>query len=249
MMLNLNDVSFLLLVKFDSIDRIENTVVVCNYLVNNFKTNVYLWEIDSHNNNLFQRLLPNTVNYSFHKDNDPILHRTKYINRMVESIHNKYLAIWDIDVITPVEQVHQAVKLLRNGAEMVYPYKSHFYEISRLFRNLYYDNCDIDFLIDHKCFMNELYAPYPVGGCFIVNRDSYINSGMENANFYGWGIEDGERFLRWSTQHRRVERVKGPLFHLTHIRGENSLMKSSDDSIIKKRILLRSGRGISWKNN
>lgn len=249
MKFNLTDVAFLLLVKFDSIDRIENTIMVCEYLVENFETNVYLWEIASHNNNLFCRLLPKSINYSFYIDKDQVFHRTKYINRMVESVNHKYVAIWDVDIIVPIQQVNQAVEFLRGGIEICFPYESHFYEVSRLFRNLYYDNRDIDLLMEHKCFMNELYAPHPVGGCFIANRDSYIDSGLENTEFYGWGIEDGERFLRWKTQNRKLKRVDGPLFHLTHSRGANSMLKSFDDSIIKKRILLNSGRGFLWKKN
>lgn len=246
---NLNDVTFLLLAKFDSIERIENVVMVCDYLVENYDTHICLWEIGSHHNNLYEKLIPSSVNYSFLQDDDPILHRTKYLNLMVEASETDYVAIWDVDVVAPTHQVNDAAELLRNGAEFVYPYEFHFYEVSKLFRDMYFDNRDIEFLVAHKSFMNELYSPHPVGGAFMAKRQSYIDSGLENVNFYGWGIEDGERFLRWSVQHRIIKRVTGCLFHLTHGRGTNSLMHTLEESINKKRILLKAGRGIQWKNS
>jgi hypothetical protein len=36
-----------------------------------------------------------------------------------------------------------------------------------------------------------LYPPNPVGGAFLPNRESYIRSGLENENFYGWGWKMG----------------------------------------------------------
>ena len=49
---------------------------------------------------------------------------------------------------------------------------------------------------------------------------------MENEKFYGWGPEDGERLKRWKILEMRLMRVKGPMFHLFHPRGINSMFKS-----------------------
>lgn len=94
--------------------------------------------------------------------------------------------------------------------------------------------------------MNTLYAPNPVGGVFFAKRDSYVSTGKENESFYGWGVEDGERFFRWLKNGKRIERIKGPLFHLTHPRGINSRIFSQDDSIIKKRLRLNIIKGTVW---
>ena len=53
---DLLDTVFLLLVSFDTMERLENTVHTVNYLHGNFDTHIYLWEVSSHNNGLLKRL-------------------------------------------------------------------------------------------------------------------------------------------------------------------------------------------------
>lgn len=80
--------------------------------------------------------------------------------------------------------------------------------------------------------MIEMYSPNPVGGGFLAKRKAYMEAGMENERFYGWGREDGERINRWKILKYRYVRVPGPLFHLTPERGLNSRFHSSkQDSI------------------
>ena len=96
--------------------------------------------------------------------------------------------------------------------------------------------------------MNELYPPNCVGGAFFANRQTYIDSGLEKELFYGWGVEDGERYRRWSIQGQSVERVHGLLFHLTHERGINSVIPSSESKLTKRRIFRESLTEELWKN-
>ena len=237
---NMRDIVFILVSKFDSIDRLENTLIVSNFLSESFDTNVLVWEIGEINNGIFQRLKSDNVQYDFHEDNDPILHRTKYINAMVESVNEPYVAVWDVDVLAPKEQIRSAVNLLRKGADFVYPYKDFFFDTSREIRKLFFQTGDIRILLNHTDFMTELYAPKPVGGAFFANRKIYIESGMEETKFYGWGIEDGERIMRWRAQERIIERVDGPLFHLSHGRGLNSTIPTKESQIFKKRVYFES---------
>lgn len=71
---------------------------------------------------------------------------------------------------------------------------------------------------------------------------------MEREQFYGWGMEDGERLARWTIQQQKMDRVDGPLFHLSHARGVNSGINSIDSRIVKQRIFNTSIRQESWKN-
>lgn len=87
--------------------------------------------------------------------------------------------------------------------------------------------------------MIELYAPNPVGGGFFAQKESYIEAGMENEKFYGWGREDGERINRWKKLGYRYERINGPLFHLTHERGVNSRFHSPNQDNIKSSEIFR----------
>ena len=156
---DITDMAILMIVKFDSIDRLENTLVVIDYILENFKTNLYVWEIGTFNNGIFRRVMDKKIHYEFHQDYDPILHRTKYINQMVKKTKEEYVAIWDVDIIVPAEQISQAVNMLRNGADFVYPYERYFYDTSFAIRNAFYRTRDISLLDSYKPFMNEMYSP------------------------------------------------------------------------------------------
>lgn len=246
---NLTDVAFLLVARFDSVQRLENALAVSEYLSEAFDTNIYLWEFDRNDNGLYFRLKPEGVTYVFHEDRDPILHRTCCINQMLYSTVEPIVAVWDVDVIVAKEQVVDAVDALRKGADFAYPYEHHFLDTTDVLRSLYLKTKDIEVLFRYRDFMNELYAPNPVGGVFLARRDSYVRAGRENEAFYGWGVEDGERFFRWMSKGMRIDRVEGPLFHLTHPRGLNSIITTQDDSIIKNRLRLRSIKGIKWNKD
>lgn len=241
--ITLPDVTFLLIAKFDTLQRLENALLVIDYLTHHFTTNIMLWEVAPYKNNIISRLVSKDVCYSFHEDFDPILHRTAYLNQMVKSCKTAYVAIWDLDIIIRPSQVLKGVELLRRGVDFVYPYKFEFLDTTKELRNIYYETRDLNVLESHIDFMNSVYKPRPVGGAFLANRLSYIESGLENENFYGWGLEDGERIVRWRNQGRTIEHVEGCLFHLTHPRGANSDYNSSSENIYKKRVYLHTLRG------
>lgn len=134
---SLTDVAFLLVARFDSVQRLENALAVSEYLAEAFDTNVYLWEYDRHNSGLFNRLKSQLVSYAFHEDHDPILHRTRCINQMLDATEEPIVAVWDVDVIVPKAQVVQAVETLREGGDFVYPYEHNFYDTSDLLRERY----------------------------------------------------------------------------------------------------------------
>jgi len=245
-MINLKDTAFLLLAKFDSFVRLENALAVTEYLSSEFDTKIHFLKVGSRNSGIFHKLMPKSVQYDFVEDKDPVLHRTMYINKMLDSATERYVSVWDIDVIVPAQQVEKAVELLRDGADFSYPYEHDFLDTSEEIREMYLENRSAEFLLQHKQFMNKLYPPNPVGGAYMANRESYIASGKENTRFYGWGIEDGERYMRWLSKNMKVERAEGPLFHLTHPRGTNSTMPNVDETVIKKRIYFSALRGKTW---
>ncbi|MDR2038508.1 MAG: hypothetical protein LBQ60_11355 [Bacteroidales bacterium] len=236
---NLKDTTFLIITRLDTIERLENILAVTSFILKNFETNIHLWESSGYCNGFLRVLLDSHIQYSFIQDDDPIFHRTKYINRMMEEVATSYVSVWDTDVIAPPQQIIDTVNLLRNGkADFVYPYEKLFLETSLILRKIFLTNgCDLQVLIRNKKRMNLLYMPIPVGGAFFCNVDSYQRSGLENENFYGWGIEDGERYTRWIKKGFLVKRISGPLFHLTHPRGINSTMHHKDQHIIKRKIL------------
>lgn len=240
--INLSDVTFLIPVRLDSIIRLENLLMVTDFLTANFNTNIHILEASGYNNYLLEKLVPNSIPITFIIDHDPIFYRTRYINLMVKNSHTPFLAIWDADVIISTAQIIESVDLLRKkNLNFVIPYKNKALETSFIIRERYLETKDLNLFLENTGKMKELYPPNPVGGAFFVERTAYINSGIENEYFYGWGREDGDRVNRWNILDYKYERVSGPLFHLTHERGKNSRFHTDEQDQIKMSEIYRIG--------
>ena len=237
---DLMDVTILFPVRLDTIERLENTLAATQFLASAFETNIMVSEYFAYNNGLLERLLGNSIRYTFHEDHDPILYRTKFLNEMTQTVKTPIVAIWDTDAIAPKNQVLKAMEMLRNGeADFVYPYESYFFDTTPLLRKLYLERMDIDVLEQNTKKMKAMYPPNPVGGAFMANRQTYVDAGLENENFYGWGLEDGERYYRWLNLGYKVKRIPGPLFHLSHGRGINSTFHNPDQPMAKRKEIIK----------
>ncbi|PZX59384.1 galactosyltransferase-like protein [Algoriphagus ratkowskyi] len=221
--INLRDFTFLIPLRIDSVNRLENTLVTIDYILTNFDTKIHVLESSARNTRLLSRLLPKEVNYEFIEDLDNIFHRTLYINQLVKLVETEYIIVWDTDIIIPINQINKSVDLLRKGeVDFVTPFKDKFLDTSIVLRDLYIKTQNIGILEMHQGKMKPLYNPNPVGGAFLAHRQTYIKAGMENEKFYGWGREDGDRVNRWKILGHRHQHIEGVLYHLTHERGENS---------------------------
>lgn len=228
------DVTFLIRIRVDSMDRLENLLMVVDFIRSYFDSYIHVMETAKYNNHILEKLLQEEVTFTFAEDYDSIYHYTKYMNQMVKNCDTPFIAVWEADVVVPIEQMAQSINLLRKDeADFVSPYKEKAFDTTRILRELYFKTQDINLLQENKGKMIEMYSPNPVGGGFLANREKYIEAGMENEKFYGWGREDGERINRWKILGYRYKRVNGPLFHLTHERGINSRFHSSKQDDIK----------------
>ena len=231
-----DDLTFVIPCRLDSIVRLENVIITTGYLMKEFNVNIIVTEADAHNNLILQKLLPQDIEYQFYYDEDPIFFRTHYINKICSELQTNIVGIWDTDVIVPSSQIVKAIELLRNGeADFVYPYEKYFLDTSPIIRKMFLRNPKIEFLEQNIKKMKEMYPPNPLGGAFLANLKSYKESGLENESFYGWGMEDGERFYRWENMGYKIKRVPGPLFHLSHPRGQNSNFHDVDQHLMKKK--------------
>lgn len=231
---DMKDVTFLVLVKIDTVNRLENVLAVTDYLGSHCLANIKVWECGSFNNHVLERLIADDVEYEFHIDYDPMFHRTKYLNEMTKTAQTPIVSIWDADVVIPCKQIIDSVKALRENADVVYPYDGTFYDTSDELRRLFIQTMDISVLERHTAFMRKLFGKSSVGGAFFAKKDKYEECGLENEDFYGWGLEDGERYHRFAKR-ASVQRINGALFHLSHPRGENSSITSSLEDLAKRR--------------
>lgn len=213
---NLKDVTFLIPIRIDCQERLENLILAVQFLRDYFKTEIIVLEADSQE----KVYLSEDIIKIFREDHDPIFHRTKYINQMTNMASTPYLGIWDADVIGIPSQIDAGINMLRNGeADMVFPYDRYFYAVSDFLKTLFLDNnCRLDIFLQSREYMSYMHGDWSVGGGFLVNKEVYVEAGMENEHFYGWGPEDAERYVRWDTLGYKIKRVDGPLFHLPHPR-------------------------------
>lgn len=228
MKLNLQDTTFLILIRLDSIARLENIVTVVAHLLKNCETNIVILEVDSYNNGFLKSLLNKKVEYVFYEDKDPVLHKTRYFNKLIKQVCTPYIAIWDADVIVEKEGIEDAVNHLRTKeADIALPYKGTCINTSKIVRSLFMKKKDVSILFRNQEKMEKLYGHTLVGGAVIINRQKFEEVGLENENYYGWGDDDFDRYIRFLNADFKIYRANHYLYHLSHPRGENSLFHSS----------------------
>jgi len=228
---NLGDVTFVIPVRIDSIIRLENLLLTLENLKSNFVTNIVVVEASYYDNGILKQLFNNSITHFFIEDKDPIFHRTKHLNTISRNVNTNIIGIWDADVILENSQIIRAIQQLRNGhCDFAYPYDGRFFDTSEIIRNHYLLYRNINFLKNNISKMNLLYSTMKegnsLGGAFFINTEKYKFSGLENEIFYGWGIEDRERYQRWLILNYSFFRSNGPLFHLSHPRDVNGTMRS-----------------------
>lgn len=227
MKINLDDLTFLFPLKPDSIIRIENLLVITDYILRNFHTKISVLEISAYNNGILRKLLNNKIEYSFLESKDPIFHRTQYRNLMTKAVKTPFLAVWDADVIVDKSQITEAMEKLRSGeADVAYPFDGKFNDTSEIIRVLFIRKKQIQVLHNNKDRMELIYGEDHKGGAFIANTEKYKQTGMENENFYGWGPEDYERYERWVNLRFKIYKSLGCMYHLSHPRDLNGSYNS-----------------------
>lgn len=232
--LDLKDVTFIIPLRIDNVDRLENTLVIVDFLLENFETRIKILEASGRDTGLLRKLLPKEVAIYFREDFDVIFHRTKYINQLTDLCKTTFIGLWDADVIVPVTQIQETMDLLRSRQmDFVTPFQYKALDTSYILRDLYIQTRDMGILENHQGKMKKLYAPNPIGGAFIAYRQAYVDAGMENERFYGWGRQDGDRVNRWKILGYKHKHVEGPLFHLTHERGINSTFHGPNQNDLK----------------
>ena len=219
--IDFKNITFCIPARIESMYRMKNLIATLHFLDRYVETNYIILEADK------TKLVKNdmnirNMNYVFVNDEDEIFHRTKYINKMLSFVKTPFAAIWDTDVIVPIEQVHKAYLALHNNKHtLIYPYSGVFLCLNELVSTLFSKTLDIRH-IEAQSTKHLIHGSYSVGGAYMVNVGEYINAGGENENIYGWGPEDVERNARIQILELGVKRIEGPLYHLFHTRGLNS---------------------------
>ena len=219
---NLNNVTFLIPIRVDSIIRLENVLASINFLLSNFHTQIMVFETARYNNHFLEKLLPKNVKYKFEEDWDPIFHRTKYINKLFLESNTSIISIWDADVIIPPAQLKESVDALSNDRyEVAFPYDGSFYDVPDVIRDIFMETSDISVLENNISKLDLPYGKSMGGGALLITSDAFKQANCEDERFYGWGPEDWNRVEKWKVLGYKTFRPDGPLFHLSHPRDIN----------------------------
>lgn len=207
----LKDVTFTIPVHYDHEDRAINTQRVVKFLTKNFDTNIIIGEQGG-------EAFKDVKNCVYHKFiGMATFHRTRMLNKLCHLSSTPIIVNYDADVIIPVIQILQSVKLCRKGIGMVYPYDGRFARIPKEQHSL-----DLSQLNPDEMVGSRLTDTISVGGCVFFTKKDFIKGGMENENFISYGPEDTERMERFGRIGVDVRRVNGVLYHYDHFVGANS---------------------------
>lgn len=230
----LQDVTFTIPVLIDHVHRSQNLDLSVRHLVENFDTNVIVAEQGRQPKASSIKTL---VKY-YHWPELEFFHRTKMLNDMARLATTPIIVNWDCDVFIPIIQIWLAAELIRNGADMVYPYDGQFARVPRTWYPDLARTNDIG-IFGATMFTGKKGSKMPttsVGGAIMFNRESFFNGGGENEYMISFGPEDWERNYRFKALGYIVTRVKGVLYHLDHWCGPNSSTRNPHFKINHKEL-------------
>lgn len=228
---DLRDVTFMIPCRIESPDRRRNLRILVSYLRKHLHTNILICE-----DNPERRDVPGIMaglgfteaDYGYiHLDgNDsPFTHKAKQINVMAEAARTPILVVQDTDVVVEPTQYVFAQHAVRGGAALACPFNGLFFDIAADYiagveQHLAVGQID---LFDPR---NDMLYKNSYGGSVFFGRDVFTRLGGFNENFISWGWEDFEIYRRLEKLDERVERMWGPLLHLSHARATNSLKQN-----------------------
>jgi hypothetical protein len=239
---DLSDFTFLMPLRVDSSQRKENADTSMNFILRHFDTTFIVAEGDES-----KKYIPDFQNgnlrYDFIQDKNLFFHKTKYINRLIESTATRFIAVLDADAIVPPDQILESVMVMRKGeAIMSIPYDGRVYVCDNSLSDLFRRVPKTEILLKLAPCLPLMYGNCSTGGAFLADRNKYLETGGENENFLGWGPEDFERVKRMEILHQTVHFSKGPLFHLWHPRGRTSWYADQETEIRNRRELIKTCR-------
>ena len=229
---DLSQATFIIPIRIESSDRLRNVVTTTAFLLENFNTNIIIKEVDKES--VFKKealpILEDIVevniwenfNFIFEYSEDPLFHRQRVLNEMIDITETPIVVNYDCDVILPKQSYELAYKSILDGVyDVVYPYGSGMYQkqvhaidstVSKFLETGNYEHLNL-VSKDHTS---------DFGWAQFFKTKVYRDGGMENENFKAYAPEDKERFYRFTTLGYNVGRINDYVYHLEHERGENS---------------------------
>ncbi len=229
---DLSQATFIIPIRIESPDRMRNVITTTAFLLENFDTNIIIKEVDKESvfKNEALPILENVVeddiftnfNFNFEYSEDPLFHRQKVLNEMINITETPIVVNYDCDVILPIESYELAYKgIMDNVYDVVYPYGQGMYQkqvhATDVTVSQFLETGDYEFLDAVSKIHTSDY-----GWAQFFKTQVYRDGGMENENFKAYAPEDKERFYMFTTMGYSVGRIENYVYNLEHTRGENS---------------------------
>jgi len=226
---DLSNCTFIIPIKVEHEDRYKNAKSVLSYMNENFKTNVFIYEVSDSESKLdFLSSLGNLNIKHWLDKTEGIFHRTRYLNVMLDDVNTKVVANYDIDVLLKPRNYIKAVsKIIKGESDVVYPYKFGSDGQRRIQRlpNIHSIFSSEGYNLESIDKNPNLYSDYDseYGHCIFFNTEIYKKYGAENENFISYGPEDKERGERFKKMGFKVSWMpESIIYHFEHYRGSDS---------------------------
>jgi predicted glycosyltransferase involved in capsule biosynthesis len=243
LMENFNNCCFIVPFKYNwDEDRIFNLKCVLSYLNSVMITNIVIVEQHENIKNNFCSESINKINYSNlniiwidYINNNSCFHKTKLYNIGMKSIKPNVEIIipYDADVLIPLNQMIIAKDFIeKHQIDYCFPFSGNYVEIAKiisssrekLLKTYNFDEYkkyakEYTDILYSQCVRNGppgLLRNCPPGGCIFIKKQVYIEMGLENEDFCGYGPEDVERKNRLIKLNYSTATVNGDLFHIEH---------------------------------
>lgn len=213
----MKDVSFVIGLKIDSNDRLDNLKISIDNLKYNFpQSEIIIAELDSTSK---IKTKFTDIKHIFVETTD-FFNRQRAINYGISASKRKIVVHYDADIILNKKIAEKCVNLILNeGMDIMYPHNGYFYDIPKNFHKIIEDEKNLNNIHEKNCI---LLSTQNVGGAVFFSREKYWAGGGANENFLGLGYEDNEIFERFKKLKFKIGRINAPIFHLHHERKETS---------------------------
>ena len=210
----MENVTFVIHTRIDGKERLANFDFCIHFLRSNFNAQIIVVEVDISTKVEDRK---SSFQHVFVKSNDHLFNRTRATNIGVRDyVKTKFVCLLDMDVFLDPQIYIDAVKLLDTHS-LVYPFCGVFYDIPQHY-NTNYALTMAD--VDTSCI--KLLNTDSVGGLQFVRTEDFINAGMTNELFIGWGYEDREFYERFKNLGYSIARTDNHVYHFSHPRSYNS---------------------------
>lgn len=203
----LSELDIIIPYRKDSEDRKENLIKTLNYYKRHFNNSGFIVSEQGVN----QTVEVGDFDYIFRKKDLPH-NQSQCINDGVLLSKKKYVCVVDCDII------------LLN-----------YYNIYLALKEMFMG--DIDYCLPYvDCFnlpnfdLREPWGGKCVGGIFIIDKEKFIEAGMNDEGFFGWGREDDERHHRLIEKGLRFKRISGHIVHMAHP-DQQQIAKTAEDNL------------------